>query len=316
MDEVAERVLDLANKNNRTGPIKQTFQKPNSNIASQSQSKDKESQTPKPQPSVSNKKESYNSQPLKNNNTPSKPFNKNEPFNPTKNVFQIVDTPKQTTQQLPDSENVSTIFDKFLKTIEKTTSRLEETVKKVPRPWELTPGTSIGYQMLTGNDKDIDERIRKGFVQFIGRYLTNIKEPRDYSTDLRDIIPFPQQIKSILTDKPKWFENKPTTSFEKEVLPARDTLYRELFDLPSRKETTGIKKVGEKEYQLSNIPQPQPEELISPNMMKAYLEGKLKQNQIDELKKQNPKPHTVIHPLMGQTYLTPTTDGKFSYSDV
>jgi len=299
-NEIAERVVNLANKNLQSSPIKQTQQ-------STSQSQTKEKETPKSAP-VQNENKSQTS----NKQT----VNKTENLNANKNLFQVVD-PSKPQIKLPeqDTSKQDSLFGKFTSMLEKTTDRLEQTVKKVPRPWELTPGTSMGYQMLTGKEP-IGERARKGLAQFMGRYVTNIKEPRDYSTNLRDVIPFPQHIKSILTDKPEWLENKSPTTFEKEILPARDILYRELFDLPSRKETTGIKKTGEKEYQLRDIPQPQPKELISPNVMKAYLEGKLKQNQIDELKKRKPKPHTVNHPLMGQTYLTPTTDGKFSYSDV
>jgi TP901 family phage tail tape measure protein len=168
-------------------------------------------------------------------------------------------------------------------------------MKKIPRPWELTPGTSMGYQMLMGDGKDsMKERLRKGLAQFIGRYATNMHEPLSYgvpkflekwtenSSSNKSIIeklsesfsevPF----KKILKDEPNY---RVYDEFD------RDTLYREMFDLPSRFGTKELKKIDKKQYQLSDY------------------------------KNVNPKDPVNFHPLLGGVYLQKTPDGKSKFND-
>ena len=109
----------------------------------------------------------------------------------------------------------------------------------VPRPWELTPATSMGYQMAFG-EGSIGERARKGMAQSIGRYATNIKQPFGY--DVQRVSP--QMATAVLRDQPV-----------DSVFPRsedRDVLYREMFDLPTRGEARNIEKVGDKQYRLKD----------------------------------------------------------------
>lgn len=241
---------------------------------------------------------------------------KSRPLNVTNNTFKIVNTPKQdtklldiATKLLPEQNTKildtttkqDTILDRFLKTIEKTTNKLEETVKEIPRPWELTPGTSIGYQMLAGDDKAMTERIRKGIAQFIGRYTTNIKDPSRYV--FPDLSNPKALIKDILKDSK--FDSKITTGAN---LNARETLYRELFDLPTRANKDildqTLLKTGNKQY---TIVDPS----LTPKPLKGFREnagpgyyGK-------------PASHATINPILGGTYLNalPNKAG-YTYKDV
>lgn len=104
----------------------------------------------------------------------------------------------------------------------------------VPRPWELTPATSMGYQMAFG-EGSIGERARKGMAQSIGRYITNIKEPFGYEMPSPSIA----MVGSVLKDRPAMAGD-------------RDILYREMFDLPARTEARNIEKVGDKQYKLKD----------------------------------------------------------------
>lgn len=197
----------------------------------------------------------------KNDNTASSSVNtqpKKETLNVTNNTFEITNTPKTNTapdvtalfenlnkQQNNKSIAEETFFDRVTKSLEKVTNNLKDTIKEIPRPWELTPGTSMGYQMLAGEDEAMTERIRKGLAQFIGRYATNIKEPVGYS------LPETFDFKAILKDKPQWLDEKILSKDTN----ARETLYREMFDLPSRQtKELGLTKIGPKEYTLDKGP--------------------------------------------------------------
>jgi hypothetical protein len=161
----------------------------------------------------------------------------------------------------------------------------------VPRPWELTPATSVGYQMATG-EGSIGERARKGTAQFMGRYITNIKEP--YGYDLPRKNPIPTLIKSIVSDdinilrKEEWDRPRPPAR----TRDIRDTLYRELFDLPSRSPQDALEKTGPKQYTLSPANQPQ------------------------AIAMDFPKQHVVNHNILGNVLLMPTHKGSYRYEDV
>jgi hypothetical protein len=164
----------------------------------------------------------------------------------------------------------------------------------VPRPWELTPATSVGYQMARG-EGSIGERARKGTAQFLGRYATNIKEPYGYDLPKIDIV---GGLRSVTRDEPQWIErlqNLPTSAAQRGVMEeggAREVLYREMFDLPPRMSPSSLQKVGPKEYALSRENQPRPKPLVSPY------------------------PHTVHHGVMGNVFLTPSSEDGYSYRDV
>jgi hypothetical protein len=104
----------------------------------------------------------------------------------------------------------------------------------IPRPWELTPATSMGYQVATG-EGSLGERARKGMAQSIGRYVTNIKTPFGYE------MPSPSMamVGNVLKDGPAMAGD-------------RDILYREMFDLPARAESRNIERVGDKQYKLKD----------------------------------------------------------------
>lgn len=115
----------------------------------------------------------------------------------------------------------------------------------VPRPWELTPPTAIGYQLATG-EGSIGERARKGTAQFLGRYATNIVDP---AMDLN--IPRLNQIspRAIIKDRASWLTTAGSDTIGNEIFA------REMFDLPSRfpveeAEKAGFVKTGRKEYTL------------------------------------------------------------------
>jgi TP901 family phage tail tape measure protein len=184
--------------------------------------------------------------------------------------------------------------------------------KKIPRPWELTPGTSMGYQMLMGDGKDsMKERLRKGLAQFIGRYATNIKEPVGYHLPefLGNWFPgsskygdpssksIPKKIweslsaipyESILKDT-GW--GAYTGSFPEDVLGNREILYREMFDLPQRRESVDLKKIGEKQYEYDLI----------------GIEGKVWPEDI--------RHRSTRSDLLGGVYLEPTPDGGAKFND-
>jgi hypothetical protein len=157
----------------------------------------------------------------------------------------------------------------------------------VPRPWELTPATSVGYQMATG-EGPIGERARKGTAQFIGRYATNIKEPWGY--EVRNIKPPIESLKAVIKDQPAYEDSLSHLWHPHRT--AREILYREMFDLPSRSESSALEKIGPKEYALKNFYQPEPEPLPFP------------------------QPHVVNNMLMQNVMLTPTETGSYKYADV
>jgi hypothetical protein len=169
----------------------------------------------------------------------------------------------------------------------RSAKKLEQALR-VPRPWELTPATSIGYQMATG-EGSIGERARKGAAQFIGRYATNIKEPYGYDVPKFNLI---ESAKSVLKDEPKWIpygiSNRPWFGEGG----ARETLYREMFDLPPRTMAGSLEKTGTKEYRLKDFEEPRPKPLISPYK------------------------HNVYNPLLANVALSPTEGGTYRYEDV
>lgn len=296
VNEVIERVVNLASKNLRSGPIKQTPQ-PKPQAATQT----KEKEAPKPAP-VQNES--------KPQTTSKQTTNKNENLTSNKNVFQVVDPSKQKIK-LPeqDTSKQDTLFGKFTSVLEKTTNQLEQTVKKVPRPWELTPGTSMGYQMLTGKEP-MGERARKGFAQFMGRYATNIKPPVGYTQwGENEFNPLPH-FKNILKDEPKWLNPRNhvpgwsgalapgslgnVTKEVSENLKARDILYRELFDLPARTESTAIKKTKDKEYQLTDFK----------NLGRQRTPNQDRSIQVSG------------HGILGSYNLNPTKNNKYQFRDI
>lgn len=284
-NEIAERVVNLANKNLQSSPIKQTQQ-------STSQSQTKEKETPKSAP-VQNENKSQTS----NKQT----VNKTENLNANKNLFQVVD-PSKPQIKLPeqDTSKQDSLFGKFTSMLEKTTDRLEQTVKKVPRPWELTPGTAMGYQMLTGKEP-IGERARKGLAQFMGRYATNIKEP--WMFDLEDVKqqPIKKLLKQVLTDKPDWLKDASKDPYKASYDAARETLYRDLFDLKPRVQEDYLKKTGNKQYTLKDG-------APNPDLVNYYKEK--------EPWRMQDKSRTTINPILGNVHLSQLPSGNFKYKDV
>jgi len=121
----------------------------------------------------------------------------------------------------------------------------------VPRPWELTPATSVGYQMATG-EGSLKERARKGTAQFIGRYATNMANPAL-------AFQFPKlgedyELSDILQDSASWM--RPEYYTDERTIPidalvgGNEVLSRDLFELPSRipVEETDLVKTGPKQY--------------------------------------------------------------------
>jgi hypothetical protein len=166
----------------------------------------------------------------------------------------------------------------------------------VPRPWELTPATAIGYQMTMGGGP-IGERARKGTAQFIGRYATNIKKPYGYDLPELDVV---EGLKSVARDQPQWISRlqgatrlpTPAERGATEEEGAREVLYREMFDLPPRLSPSSLEKIGPKEYALSREEQPRPKPLVFPHQ------------------------HSVHHGVMGNVLLTPSKEDGYSYRDV
>jgi hypothetical protein len=127
----------------------------------------------------------------------------------------------------------------------------------VPRPWELTPATSVGYQVATG-EGSIGERARMGTAQFIGRYATNIKSPYDYELPTwKDFSP-----RAILKDFAPWLKSDAQTEYlggggdDLTTKSAEEVLYREMFDLPPRMpiQQSGLTPIGPKQYTLDRGP--------------------------------------------------------------
>jgi hypothetical protein len=159
----------------------------------------------------------------------------------------------------------------------------------VPRPWELTPATSVGYQMATG-EGPMGERARKGAAQFIGRYATNIKKPWGY--DLPSITESPQWIRSVLTDAPPFMTNASSDV-------TRDTLSREMFDLPQRSDSSRwITKTGPKTYEF-------PQGEGGYGSLSAFRESTIP----------NAPEYMKTHPILGNVALKPIDD-KYRYEDV
>ena len=223
--------------------------------------------------------------------------------NPIPSLLQAVN--KTDNENLNTEEKISnknSYLEKIKGVLENTSNKLEK-VLNTPRPWELTPGTSMGYQMLKGDDDTITERSRKGFAQFMGRYATNIKQPFDYSLDDIKNQSFTQMLKQVLTDVPGWSKNPtgPTgqglpAGYTADQMSARDTLYRELFDLPERfKDDNILKKTGNKNYTLKNF---------APNPNLAL-----------DTEKQS-KSFSLGNPILGNVAVSKNTEGNYSYKDV
>ena len=288
LNEIADRVISQASKNARIGPIKQ--KKPDTETRSTAPNKSQE--TNKNQESKANKKEV----------TPLRTTNKNEPLSVTNNTFKITNNSlkQETTKPAePTATKEDTIFKRFLKAVDQTTNKLEQTVKKVPRPWELTPGTSMGYQMLKGKDNTIEEHIKKGLTQFLGRYITNIKAPVGYDTlgleinerKPKEIIPFlKDMLKTVIKDNGPKLLGMPLQEYASD----RDILYREMFDLPPRTTSKNLQKVAPKQYTLT----------------------KNQDNKISIAKQLNNKSAIGVHELLRGVYLSETKDKKnYQYND-
>lgn len=206
--------------------------------------------------------------------------------------------PGVTPEQRADAMRFNDVLDErenpsFIKTI---IQKIEQSTG-VPRPWELTPGTSIAKELVAGEEgDDLKEKVRKGAAKFIGRVATNVKKPVGYTTDGGDDLnPFPH-MKAILKDDPNWLQPDASVNNggNNENTKSRDILYRELFDLPARTQSKAIEKTNEKEYKISD-----------PNFEPIPKDW---QNQ--------EKQSALGHGIMGGVALTPTDDGGFTYSDV
>jgi hypothetical protein len=119
----------------------------------------------------------------------------------------------------------------------------------VPRPWELTPATSVGYQMATG-EGPIGERARKGTAQFIGRYASNLVNPAK-SFDLPKFKEM--DFGAVMRDRPAWLNTSyyiDNTGGLDPDIKANEVMTREMFDLPSRftPEEAGLRKIAPKTY--------------------------------------------------------------------
>lgn len=139
-----------------------------------------------------------------------------------------------------------------------------EQVLGVPRPWELTPPTSMGYQIATG-EGPLLERARKGAVQFLGRYATNMANP----ALAFDLPKYGQNytISDIVKDSASWLrpeyyaEPDPSSWYADPLVKGNEILSRELFDLPPRIpiEETDLFKTGPKQYTISGKSPMKPE---------------------------------------------------------
>lgn len=124
----------------------------------------------------------------------------------------------------------------------------------VPRPWELTPGTSVLNQLVRG-DGGLTERVRKGLAQVLGRYATNIKAPVGYGLPTISAGEIVDYAKAVITDDPRhtWANGVGDDSSSlAHTIAARATLYREMFDLEpfDGLRQHGMEKTGPKEYHL------------------------------------------------------------------
>lgn len=156
----------------------------------------------------------------------------------------------------------------------KAAKKLEQ-VLGVPRPWELTPATSVGYQMVTGQ-APLSEDARKGIAQFIGRYATNYKPPFGYG--LPEFKPM-EVARSVIRDESPWIERTGKwAKTDPKQITGRDLLYREMFDLPARREAPALIKTGQKSYTLAGeggsiFLSPEPNRGIDPILANTYIEG-------------------------------------------
>jgi hypothetical protein len=129
----------------------------------------------------------------------------------------------------------------------------------VPRPWELTPPTAIGYQLATG-EGSLGERAKRGLVQFIGRYATNMTDPAA-SLNLPSFKDM--KFRNVVQDRPEWFDLSHYSNYNEresgELAPhrkANEVMFREMFDLPSRftPEEAGLRKIAPKTYSTDDGP--------------------------------------------------------------
>lgn len=132
----------------------------------------------------------------------------------------------------------------------------------VPRPWELSPLASVGYQMATGAGS-LGERARRGAAQSLGRYVTNMANPAlafelpKYGEDY--------QLSDIIQDSASWM--RPDYYADNLIIPidsmvsGNEVLSRELFDLPPRipTEESGLVKMGPKQYTIKEDSPMKPE---------------------------------------------------------
>lgn len=167
--------------------------------------------------------------------------------------------PGVTPEQRKDANKFNEVLDErenpnFVKTILKGL----EDASGLPRPWELTPGTSVVKEFVAGDEGDsIGEKVRKGAARFVGRIATNVANPA-----LEFDLPSPSEVdlKAIAKDEAPWLnpeyyadETDPKTDPRTQ---GNEVLSRELFDLPSRlaAEDAGMEKTGPKEYTIKKGP--------------------------------------------------------------
>ena len=159
----------------------------------------------------------------------------------------------------------------------------------VPRPWELTPGTSILKQFVTGSGP-LKERARMGLAQSLGRYATNLREPFGY--EMPSISELVKGIPSVIRDKPPWLDPNKTFTEGDTVAKSREVLYRDLFDLPSRVpvQGSGLTQIGSKKYQFDSSVQGSTKPLANKRLPGQGGQG--------------------WHPVIGGLYVHP--DGSFN----
>lgn len=124
----------------------------------------------------------------------------------------------------------------------------------IPRPWELYPPASVGYQMATG-EGSLGERARRGMAQSLGRYVTNMANPAmafEIPKYGEDYI-----ASDIVRDSAVWLREYPDYSWAGD----NEILSRELFDLPPRVpiEKTSLVKTGPKQYTIKEESSMKPE---------------------------------------------------------
>lgn len=169
------------------------------------------------------------------------------------------------------------------------------TSSPVPRPWELTPGTSVLNQLVRG-DGGLTERVRKGLAQVLGRYATNIKAPIGYGLPTIRAGEIVDYAKAVITDDPRhtWAEGmRASDSPVANTVAARATLYREMFDLApfDGLRPHGMEKTGPKEYHLK---------ARAENFCKRPAEGTSGAGE---------------HSILGGVYLNSTGEGGHSFRD-